>query len=58
MTWRQETGQWVQEDLDLLRQERQEIDPVEFTALVDAEVPAELAGELIAVIEEDPDQAA
>jgi len=58
ITWRQETGQWPQEDLDLLRRERQAVKPAEFAALVEAEVPPDLAQELNAAIEEDPNQPA
>jgi len=52
VTWRQETGQWAGEVLHGLQRERAVIGPGEFTGLVTADLPADLAGELIAAIEE------
>jgi hypothetical protein len=49
-SWRQETGQWDPEDLQLLNQERTLLGPGEFTTLVKANVPADMAEEFAAAI--------
>ena len=51
VSWHQETGQWAGEDLQGLRQERAVIGPDEFTGLVEADLPADLARDLIAAID-------
>ena len=51
VTGHQQTGQWAVEVLHGLRRERAVIGPGEFTGLVAADLPGDLAGELIAVIE-------
>jgi tetratricopeptide (TPR) repeat protein len=52
VTRHQETGRWAGEVLPGLQRERAVIGPGEFAGLVAAELPAGLAGELIAAIEE------
>jgi hypothetical protein len=49
-SWRQETGQWHPNDLQLLNQERTQIEPSEFTKLVNANIPAEIADEFAEAI--------
>jgi tetratricopeptide (TPR) repeat protein len=49
-SWRQETGKWDSGDLRLVNQERALIAPSEFTGLVKANVPADLADELRAAL--------
>ena len=51
VSWHQETGQWAGEDLQGLRRERAVIGPDEFTGLVEADLPADLARDLIAAID-------
>ncbi|HET7014862.1 MAG TPA: hypothetical protein VFI65_13185, partial [Streptosporangiaceae bacterium] len=55
VSWHQEASEWNQGDLDLLRQERQALQPAEFTALIAAEVPPELAEELTAALDRSPE---
>ena len=51
VTWRQETGRWDREDLRALRRERATIASDEFTDLVAAEVPGDLAQELMSALD-------
>jgi hypothetical protein len=53
--WHQETGQWSTGDLQWLHRERALVEAEEFAALVAANVPDDLAGELIAAIDEAGD---
>jgi tetratricopeptide (TPR) repeat protein len=53
VVWHQETGQWAEEVLHGLQRERAVIGPGEFTGLLTADLPAALAGDLIAAIEAD-----
>jgi hypothetical protein len=53
VVWHQETGQWAEEVLHRLQRERAIIGPDEFTGLLTADLPAALAGDLIAAIEAD-----
>jgi tetratricopeptide (TPR) repeat protein len=53
ISWRQETGHWDQNDLDLLRQERALIEPAEFTRLVKANVPDDLMDDFTAAFGPD-----
>jgi tetratricopeptide (TPR) repeat protein len=59
VTWHQETGNWDSNDLAWLHRERALIETGEFTALITAEVPAALAAELTAAIDQatDPEDA-
>ena len=51
-TWQQETGQWNTKDLQLLSQERTLLGPSEFAKFVKANVPANVAEELAAALED------
>ena len=58
-SWHQETGQWATQDLRWLHRQRAAIGTEEFTALMTAEVPADLTDELTAAIDTatDPEDA-
>jgi tetratricopeptide (TPR) repeat protein len=49
-SWRQETGKWDPDDLQLLEQERTLLEPTEFAALVEANIPADMAEEFATAI--------
>ena len=48
VSWHQETGQWAGEVLHGLQRERAIVGPGEFTGLVTADLPADLAEDLMA----------
>ena len=50
-SWRQESGRWDPGDIQLLQQERAFVGSAEFTALIEANVPADLASHFTAALE-------
>lgn len=51
VSWRQETGQWDDDDMLLLRHERALIDPDEFAKVIEANVHPDLVQEFAAAID-------